>query len=109
MPTLKRTPSVMRFHFRNLLVLGLPFAAVLAAGMYFGMKERLGVAVASWVLGFAIAVVGLVRQERNLRQLECPTCRQVLRRKRGKPGERISFLCLPCDTEWDTGFHESTD
>jgi hypothetical protein len=27
----------------------------------------------------------------------------------GKPGDPITFVCKPCDTEWDTGFRNSTD
>ncbi len=99
----------MRFHFLNVAILGVPFLAALAGGMHFVMLDHAGIAVALWGLGLAIGIVGLVRQERNLRRLECPTCRQLLRRGTGKPGERISFLCQPCDTEWDTGFQESTD
>ena len=109
MPQLKRAPSVMRFHFRNLLVLGLPFAAAGAGFVYFLDKGHPAVGVALGLIGFAIAGVGLFRQERNFRRMECPGCHRKLSRAPGKPGERISFVCLPCDTEWDSGFQESSD
>lgn len=107
MPTLKKDPQVMRRHFKNLLVLGIPFVATLGGGMLL-MEKSPPIGVGFWLAGFAIAVVGLVRQERNFRRYACPTCGQALRRETGKPGERISFVCLPCDTEWDTGFQESS-
>ena len=111
MLTSKPVASVRRFHTLNLVVLGLPFAGTLVATWFFLKKDYQVLAVSSMALGFAIGMIGLVRQEKNLRRLECPSCHKILRRDpaKTKPGERISFLCHRCDTEWDSGFTRSTD
>lgn len=103
MPVLKPDRSVRRRHFRELLLLGVPFVGALmlaftANGFWVGSS-----------LAVVLGLVGLYRQERRLRRSACPTCRAALRREQGKPGDPITFVCSACDTEWDTGLREGSD
>jgi hypothetical protein len=106
MPTLKQDRTVMKRHFRDMLYLGLPFLMILLL-MVLGTKwlESVAVFIVGFITAVPLAVVGLVRQERRLRHFACPTCGTMLHRDPGgEDGEPITFVCTPCDTEWDTGF-----
>lgn len=107
MPVLKQDRTLRIRHFREVLLIGLPFAA-LVGDVLFVRIESTAVFVAALSAAALLGGVGLWRQARRFRRFDCPTCGAVLRRTRGKPGGRISFVCVPCDTEWDTGFQEST-
>ena len=101
----------MKRHFRDMLVLGLPFVLIVG-GMVVGARwfDSMAVFIGGFVVGVPLAIVGLVRQERRFRHFPCPTCKTMLHRPgstaRGAP---IRFLCTSCDTEWDTGFSEGSD
>ncbi len=103
MPVLKPDPSVRRRHLQDVLLLGLPFAGALWVGATTGWW--LGAGFAAILLGAA----GLYRQGRRFRSSLCPACGAALRRDPGEPGERVTFVCGACDTEWDTGMRDSTD
>jgi hypothetical protein len=111
MPTLKQDRSLMKRHFRDMLLLGVPFGLIII-GMVCGLRwfDSMPVFIGGFVLGVPLAIVGLVRQERRFRRFRCPTCGTML--QRSGPGERgapIRFTCTACDTEWDTGFCEGSD
>lgn len=101
----------MRRHFRDMLTLGLPFVLVVllaGAGAYWLHGGTF--IIAGIVIGAPIAIVGLVRQIRHFLHFPCPTCGTMLQRSGSdKAGAPITFLCTPCDTEWDTGFTEGSD
>jgi len=108
MPTLKQDRTLMKRHFRDMLYLGVPFVLViLLTGLLCSrfMDHFLPLFIAGFVIAVPIAIVGIVRQERRHRHFACPTCGTMLHREPdGKDGDPITFVCIPCDTEWDTGF-----
>ena len=111
MPTLKQDRSLMKRHFRDMLVLGVPFGLIIL-GMVCGARwfDSMPVFIGGFVVALPLAIIGLVRQERRWRRFPCPSCGKMLHRDvRGKPGDPITFVCTPCDTEWDTGFRNNTD
>lgn len=66
MTTRKRDQTIGKRHFRNFIFLGVPFAAALLFAMNSG--ERTEDFVIALVIGMAIALTGLVRQERLFRR-----------------------------------------
>jgi len=111
MPTLKQDRTLRKRHFRDMLYLGVPFVLVLLVGAGgFWRFQSMFLFGASFIIGVPLAIVGLVRQERRWRRFPCPGCGTVLHRDPGgKPGAPITFVCKPCDTEWDTGFQNNSD
>lgn len=102
----------MKRHFRDMLVLGVPFLLAVLAPLLLGylfQDYALPIFIAAFMVGVPIAIVGMVRQERRTRHFACPTCGTMLHRtgKDDKDGDPVSFLCTACDTEWDTGFRVS--
>ena len=96
----------MKRHFRDMLYLGVPFVLILlvAAGGTYWFHSMLFFA-GGFVFGVPLAIVGLVRQTRRNLHFPCPTCGTMLHRDPdGNAGDPITFVCKPCDTEWDTGF-----
>jgi len=107
MPTLKQDRTLMNRHFKDMLYLGVPFVLVLLMGAGGAWRfQSMTCFVATFVIGVPLAIVGLVRQIRRFRHFSCPTCGTMLGRNSGhdKEGTPITFVCTPCDIEWDTGF-----
>jgi hypothetical protein len=111
MPLRKQDRSVMRRHFKDMLFLGVPFLALIGSLLFpdYTVERSIPFFIGGCVGGMVLAGVGLYRQTRRMHRFICPTCGQVLRRSTGKSGEPVAFVCKPCDTEWDTGFRESSD
>jgi hypothetical protein len=109
MPTHKQDRLIWKLHLRNFLFLGAPFVGVLLLAMYAHRHGRMDWLIAALVVAFAIALVGLIRQERLFRQYRCPDCGDRLGNPPRKPGERIEYLCSRCDVIWETGFSEESD
>ncbi len=100
MPTRKLDPDFKRRYLANALIFGVPFLAAWAGGFYFD-DER-------WQLGSAltagaIALVGLVRQERMFRRYRCPSCGERLPQSPCETNQPIEFFCPRCDVIWDSG------
>ena len=111
MPALKQDRTLMKRHFRDMLVLGLPFVLIVGL-MVFGARwfDSPAVFVGGFAIALPLAIAGLVRQQRRWRRFPCPGCRTMLERDPGgKPGDPITFVCKACDTEWDTGFQNNSD
>src|SRR5688500_4040949 len=106
MPTLKQDRTLRKRHFRDMLLLGIPFAVALLcafAGVWW--LESIPGFFCAFGVGAVLGIVGVVRQERRFRRFPCPTCGTVLDRSdAGEDGRPIVFECKPCDTVWDTGF-----
>jgi len=101
---------MMKRHFRDMLYLGVPFLLILlltAVGMT--RLESAAIFVAGFLIDVPLGIVGLVRQERRSRHFGCPSCGTMLHREpgAGNDGDPVTFVCTPCDTEWDTGFRVS--
>ena len=109
MPTRKQDCTVVRRHLRNFLFLGAPFVGAFLAAIYAHRHGRMDWLIAAFVVAFAIALVGLIRQERLFRHYRCPDCGDRLANPPRKPGERIEYLCSRCDVIWETGFSEEND
>jgi H+/gluconate symporter-like permease len=111
MATLKQDRTLMKRHFRDMLYLGVPFLLLLLGMVLGSYWFRSPVCfIVGFVIAVPLAIVGLVRQERRWRRFPSPGCGTMLHREvAGKPGDPITFVCKPCDTEWDTGFRTGSD
>ena len=103
----KKDPSLEKRHLKNFLVFGVPFAAAFLVAIHAHRHQRTDWFIAAVVVGFVIALVGLVRQERLFRRYHCPQCRARLLEAPRKEGQPIEFFCSHCDIIWDSGFVES--
>jgi hypothetical protein len=109
MPTRKQDRMLGRRHLRNFLFLGAPFAGAFLAAIYAHQQGRTDWLIAAGVVGLAIALFGLIRQESLFRRYSCPDCGDRLANPPRNPGERIEYLCSRCDVIWETGFSEEKD
>jgi len=110
MPVLKQDRSTQAGHFRDLLFLGLPFLVGMLLTVVAGIRyQNVPFLIACIIVLMVLAGVGMVRQMRRSLRFHCPTCGGLIPRTTGKLEGEITFLCGPCDTEWDTGFREGGD
>ena len=109
MATRKRDPRIGKRYFRNVLFLGVPFAAAFLFAIYADEHGWTDWFIAALVVGFGVGLIGLVRQVRLFRRYTCPDCGGQLENPTRRPGEPIEYLCRRCDVIWETGFSESSD
>jgi hypothetical protein len=107
MPVRKKDPSLGRRHLKNFVVLGVPFTLAFLAAIYAHRQQRTDWFITAFVVGFVVALIGLVRQERLFRRYRCPQCGARLSESPRKNGQPIEFFCQHCDIIWDSGFIES--
>ena len=93
MPTRKQDLMVGRRHLWNFLFLGAPFLGAFLVAIYAHQRGRMDWLIAAFVVGFAIALFGLIRQERLFRQYRCPDCGDRLANPPRKPGSGSS-ICV---------------
>jgi len=98
--------SVFWWHMFDMLILGGPFAAIIATGVWGGIANELfgiwtGTAMVFWLIAF-------VRQQRRFGRFTCRECERTLwpELEEGKP---IIFRCHDCRIDFDIGFHHSSD
>ncbi len=58
---------------------------------------------------FAWFILGVYLDVLRLRRFRCPECHAPLPWQPRKPGERLQYLCVKCDTIWETGLIEADD
>jgi hypothetical protein len=107
MPVHKKDTSLGRRHLKNFVVFGVPFALACMAAIFAHRHQRTDWFIAAFVVGFVIALIGLIRQERLFRRYRCPQCGSRLVECPRKNGQPIEFFCQHCDIIWDSGFTES--
>lgn len=111
MPLRKKDHSIGRAWWRNFVSFGVPFGVALLICFYAHRQERIDLFIGAFVVGLALALAGLVRQQRLLSRYCCPECGRVLADKSqpAKSGAAIEFHCATCDITWETGFFYSSD
>ena len=109
MPLHKLDTSFARRHLVNFVVFGIPFGLVCWFSIIAHQRGRIDWFVGSFVVGFAIALAGLVRQQRQSTRYHCPECGALLPLAPQGEDRRIKFHCTRCDVIWDTRMLEGTE
>ena len=91
----------------DMLILGVPFAAIAAGGVFGYIPDKWF--IHSYVTGGILIFLLLVRQLRRFRVLKCPRCSDRLTVDALRENEKISFTCEACKIIWRTDFVHSTD
>lgn len=76
--------------------------------------DRVGWDHAAWfffIVLFSYGWIVFLWQEYKLSRFRCPMCKQVIinDHKHLEHGAAVTFLCLVCDIEWDTGLSIDRD
>lgn len=100
--------NVFWWHMFDMLILGVPFAAVICSGIRgYLPDDQFGM----WfIIAMVIWLIGFIRQQSRFSRLECPECDVRLYANEFKIDAPIEFRCERCKIIWDTGFtHGSGD
>jgi predicted RNA-binding Zn-ribbon protein involved in translation (DUF1610 family) len=106
MPITKQDRTLRRKHFAATTVLAVPFLALLAFGWWDGTRRGGHWFWVVFAIGAAMAIAGLILQQRRFRRFHCPDCGRRLQDAERPRGARVTYHCPHCDVVWDTGFIE---
>ena len=104
---IKAAPHVFREHMVDMLVLGLPFASLIFAGVFGYIPDEWF--IPAYVAAAILISIALFRQMRRFSYFMCVSCGTRLRVDELEDGEAITFTCEQCRIIWKTDFHHSPD
>jgi hypothetical protein len=108
MPVHKTDRSFARRRLVNCFAFGVPFVLVCLFAIVAYQRARTDWFVGACVVGFAIGVLGLLRQQRQSSRYHCPQCGTLWPCSPQGEEKRIQFHCAQCNSVWDTGMKEGT-
>ena len=109
MPIHKIDTSFARRHFVNFALFGVPFGLVCLFAIFAHEHGRTDWFIVACVVGFALGLVGLVRQHRQSSHYHCPECGELLPYSPRGEEKRIEYHCTRCDIIWDTRMMEGNE